>query len=43
MLGEFFCRDLSDIGETGAGRHFGVDNMLSNMYGYGGEDNTEFK
>ena len=23
-LDEFFCRDLADIGETGAGRNFGI-------------------
>ena len=26
-LHEFFCRDLADIGETGAGRNFGIDSL----------------
>ena len=26
-LDEFFCRDLADIGETGAGRNFVIDNL----------------
>ena len=26
-LDEFFCRDLADIDEIGAGRNFGIDNM----------------
>ena len=32
QLDEFFCRDLADIGEIGAGRNFGIDNLLCNMY-----------
>ena len=26
-IDEFFCRDLADIGEIGAGRNFGIDNL----------------
>ena len=26
-LDEFFCRDVADIGEIGAGRNFGIDNL----------------
>ena len=26
-LDEFFCRDLADVGETGAGRNFGINNL----------------
>ena len=26
-LDEFFYRDLADIGEIGAGRNFGIDNL----------------
>ena len=26
-LMNFFCRDLADIGESGAGRNFGIDNL----------------
>ena len=26
-LDEFFCRDLADISETGAGRNYGIDNL----------------
>ena len=26
-IDEFFCRDLADIGEIGAGNNFGIDNL----------------
>ena len=34
---------LGDIGEIGAGRNFGIDNLQCNRYWYAGEDSTEIK
>ena len=36
-------RDLTDIGEIGAGRNFGIDNLQYNRYWYAGEESTASK
>ena len=40
-LDEFFCRDLVDIGEPGAGRNFGIDHLYCNRYWYASEESTD--
>ena len=40
---EFYCRDLADIGEIGAGRNFGIDNLQSNSYWNAGKESIDIK
>ena len=38
-----FYRDLADIGEIGAGRNFGIDNLQYNRYWNAGKESTDIK
>ena len=40
---EFYCWDLADIGEIGAGRNFGIDNLQCNRYWNAGKESTDIK
>ena len=42
-LNEFFCRDLTDIGGTGAGRNLGIDNLVVQQVLVCGEESTDIK
>ena len=42
-LMNFFCRDLADVGEIGAGRNFGIDNLQCNRYWNAGKESTDIK